>query len=280
MGEIILNGKSYNSGTKYLEVTQAQYNALPASKLTDGTLYCITDAPGPGEGFPPMIYSYEEREVGVWVDGKPLYQKTITFTSTTILNINTWYTIADVSDLNIDILTDSLLRSSIGDYTTRAYISQVNDGNFKIFSLTSAGWLCDSAVLWYTKTTDVAGAGTWLPNGTQAHHYSTDEHIIGTWIDGKTLYEKTIEFTTTSTANTYTQYVHGIANVDVIMIDFSHSYLIYNETSYFQIIPYAGNVGDQEIRGFISKTSFDYRVGDNTKGKPVKLTVQYTKTTD
>lgn len=26
------------------------------------------------------------------------------------------------------------------------------------------------------------------------HHYSTDEQVVGTWIDGKTLYEKTFKF--------------------------------------------------------------------------------------
>ena len=28
--------------------------------------------------------------------------------------------------------------------------------------------------------------------GSSMHNYSTDEHIVGTWIDGSTLYEKTI----------------------------------------------------------------------------------------
>ena len=44
----------------------------------------------------------------------------------------------------------------------------------------------------YTKTTDTAGSGKWTPQGVPAIHYSTDEQVIGTWIDGSTLYEKTI----------------------------------------------------------------------------------------
>lgn len=68
--------------TSYKEVTQNEYTALPASKTSDGVLYCIKDAPSGIEGFPPLIYSDEEREVGVWRDGKPIYEKTVHFTKT------------------------------------------------------------------------------------------------------------------------------------------------------------------------------------------------------
>ena len=77
MGEMLLNGRLYGaSGIR--ELTQAQYDALPASKLTDGILYCIKDTGiVEGDKYAPVIYSLEEREIGVWTDGKPLYQKTI-----------------------------------------------------------------------------------------------------------------------------------------------------------------------------------------------------------
>lgn len=38
--------------------------------------------------------------------------------------------------------------------------------------------------------------------GGSVHNYSTQEQVVGTWIDGKTLYEKTIAVTQTS-AETY-----------------------------------------------------------------------------
>lgn len=43
MGYIIKNGISY-FGDNAVELTQAQYDALPSSKLTDGVDYYITDA--------------------------------------------------------------------------------------------------------------------------------------------------------------------------------------------------------------------------------------------
>ena len=46
----------------------------------------------------------------------------------------------------------------------------------------------------YTKTTDTPGSGTWTPSGAPAVHYSTEEQVVGTWVDGKTVYQDTIYF--------------------------------------------------------------------------------------
>ena len=81
MGEMLLNGIPY--GTNGIrELTQSQYDALPASKLTDGILYCIKDEGiVEGDQYAPVIYSLAEREIGVWTDGKPLYERTIEITT-------------------------------------------------------------------------------------------------------------------------------------------------------------------------------------------------------
>jgi hypothetical protein len=42
------------------------------------------------------------------------------------------------------------------------------------------------------------------------HTYSTTEQVVGTWIDGRTVYEKTFEFENPSTGNTVLN--HGITN--------------------------------------------------------------------
>lgn len=37
----------------------------------------------------------------------------------------------------------------------------------------------------------------WYPSiGSSGHNYSTDEQIVGTWIDGSTVYEKTFDIRT------------------------------------------------------------------------------------
>ena len=99
MGVLRLNGKAYGGGIDVIEVTQAQYNALPESKLSDDILYVISDSVNGSDGYPPLIYSTEEREVGVWIDGKPLYQKTILANST---DVSGTLQRLDVSILDID----------------------------------------------------------------------------------------------------------------------------------------------------------------------------------
>ena len=77
MGKIMLNEIDYSGGNaNVIRLTQAEYDALPPSKLTDNNVYMITDVNGDGSQFQPVIYSEDEREIGVWVDGKPLYEKT------------------------------------------------------------------------------------------------------------------------------------------------------------------------------------------------------------
>ena len=50
---------------------------------------------------------------------------------------------------------------------------------------------------------------------TPRHTYSTDEQVVGTWIDGKPLYEKTVEFTWSKHPSTqWTALGLGVLNVD------------------------------------------------------------------
>lgn len=55
VNDVLVNGVSVVDGnhdaqiTSYEEVTQAQYDALPSSKLTNGIAYFIKDAPAPDE---------------------------------------------------------------------------------------------------------------------------------------------------------------------------------------------------------------------------------------
>lgn len=71
-------------GTKYkisggggnadkIELTKAEYDALPDTKLTDGKMYFITDWNENGKG---NVYSSTEVVVGDWF-GKPLYRKVV-----------------------------------------------------------------------------------------------------------------------------------------------------------------------------------------------------------
>lgn len=145
--------------------------------------------------FQPIIYSTEEREVGVWVDNKPLYEKTIKSTYT---KGSSWTTIThNISD--IENIVDC--EAFVVDQGTMYEVPQYRDSSmYFIVGVNSSvvyyinTWLDSggdiSITLRYTKTADVAGSGSYTTLGVPAHHYDSNEKIVGTWF-GKTLYEKT-----------------------------------------------------------------------------------------
>lgn len=52
--------------------------------------------------------------------------------------------------------------------------------------------------------------------GSSMHNYSTDEHVVGTWIDGSTLYEKTVDFGALPN-NTTKTVAYNISNLNNIV---------------------------------------------------------------
>lgn len=204
-------------GSNSVELTYAEYQALTPEQQLDGTEYFITDINGDGQDFQPIIYSEEEREVGVWLDGKPLYEKT--FCPSSALSNGSWnnnvlgtnnsdieikdfhgYVYGDSSDYSDMIFSTDYYRA------TEEFIATSTNGNGTDINMlpkiSGIGTLyIKNITVHYTKTTDQAGSGTWTPQGVPAHHYSTDEQVVGTWVDGKTLYEKTIDYTVNKSAS-------------------------------------------------------------------------------
>lgn len=146
----------------------------------------------------PIIYSTEEREIGVWTDNKPLYQKTwietipnasgfASFTNNPITNLDKvisteysvrykgqqgetpWYTSASV-------YYDSMDTTGFSFYFNGTYLA----GNYIVFTAK------------YTKTTDTAGSGEYNTLGIPNVHYDGNEKVIGTWF-GETLYQQCID---------------------------------------------------------------------------------------
>lgn len=54
---------------------------------------------------------------------------------------------------------------------------------------------------------------------------STDEHIIGTWITGETLYSKTIYIESLPNSTATVNYPHGITDAKMVWIDYSNSFM-------------------------------------------------------
>lgn len=180
--------------------TLAEWNALTTAQQKEYDTYQITDDYTEGKYiYLPTIYSEEEREVGVWKDGKPLYQKTIDFgalpnnTSKFVASGLTGVSVKSIFGTAIasDGFTVTVPHAELSG-TGSIDVSYLADNNVRISTDYDYSEYSSCITLQYTKTTDTAGSGTWTPTGEIAHHYSTDEQIIGTWIDGSTLYERTI----------------------------------------------------------------------------------------
>lgn len=172
--------------------------------------------------FQPVIYSLEEREIGVWKDGRPLYQKTVDFGT---LPNNTTKTVSyNISDLDYFVMVQCVAHNQNGSrnipFVDDAYKSGdvlldtiKSSGVIRIIAHTDLSSLTGDVTLQYVKTTDVAGSGSWTPQGVPAVHYSTDEQIIGTYL-GETLYEKTIVVSALSIGeNTINHLISGISEI-------------------------------------------------------------------
>ena len=229
---LYVNGKQISGGggggnTNSVELTYAEYQALTPEQQLDGTEYFITDINGDGQQFQPICYSETEREIGVWVDGKPLYEKTIEFGA---LPKNTTKVVAhNISNVDHIWIYEGWAENNVNGFTNMLSLATNSLSSQWYFGVTPTEIQCWTGsdrsnydtcyvILHYTKTTDTAGSGTWTPQGVPAHHYSNDEQVVGTWIDGSTLYEKTLYFNnkTVTLSNSTCELVHGITNIGTV----------------------------------------------------------------
>lgn len=130
----------------------------------------------------------------------------------------------------------------------------------------------------------------------EGHNYSTDEQVVGTWINGKPLYEKTVVLKPYHYAVGVNNYPHGVANVDECFIvsaikvpnpDFSGTHDENYTTGSINIIngDIAGmkSVSQRAIIWGADETyiqSRNYGYDWNKDDYEAFITIQYTKTTD
>lgn len=92
-------GGVYVSATPFTGTGTASYTSRPTNT---SVLYCIKYTAGVSNQ-----YSTTEQAVGTWIDGKPLYQKTIVDTMPTVTTDGTRSTkIIDISSLNMSMCVD------------------------------------------------------------------------------------------------------------------------------------------------------------------------------
>ena len=237
------------------------YSGVPSNY----TVYGITQ--GTNGIYAPVIYSDNERVIGVWRDNKPLYQKTFPITSSITFTQDNWVqTAIDASDIgNIAgcfitntagamlICSAGIISNTVAINSPRQVVINANTGEI---------------TLQYTKTTDVAGSGNWNTDGVPTHHYSTSEQVIGTYF-GKPLYEKTWDNVSIGINGNDWVYFNDPVDIDNVI-----SFAAY------------WNNSDRYLRCAISEYQSSNSngimfAGFNGMNRTVnRITAQYTKTTD
>lgn len=221
------------------------------------------------------MYSTDEKIIGRWIDGKPLYQKTFT---TSTLNSTTaagglysgQFVFADYIP-NADLIfvdTEKSYLSMSG--ATCGIISAYKLNNYILFFTEVArNNFTVTMTVQYTKTTDSPveiGIDT---------DYSTTEKIIGTWIDGSPLWQKTFSG---KTASSTTWNTIGTLDSSVIPVNYNSFVLKSKANEYYAL---CGNTN----YGFLLKIDTQHHLLIYTQISDfydcdVIVTVQYTKTTD
>ena len=171
--------------------------------------YYVNEHGGSGGGsgtLKPWVYdvSGEEQIIGVY-GGKPLYRKAFTINVTCASN-----SFVDYNVYNYIANCDRIINATCYD-ESRGLIMPYNSANWPTggrtcmyFSKTGIiSYTCGSAasvtniphlfILEYTKTTDAEGSGNnFSPYAPSNMSYSYEEKVVGTWVDGKPLYQKTL----------------------------------------------------------------------------------------
>ena len=118
--------------------------------------------------------------------------------------------------------------------------------------------------------------------GSSGHTYSTTEHIVGTWIDGKTIYEKTVPTGAISAGTSNFQVTMNCANVDLVI---HYEVMVYVSSGAGFALPLALlTSNNMQLYGATeqgyNKTTDKFRIdtGSQRAIDSGYITMQYTKT--
>ncbi len=240
------------------------------------------------------LYSTEEKMIGQWIDGKPIYQKTVDCGD--VPNSQQKTITAGLSNVDKVVSLDGILCNQttkrymplppvyISSPTTNQIQLEYNATEDKIKIQSGATWTnwTSYVILQYTKTTDSAIS---IGNDTD---YSTDEKIVGTWIDGKPLYQKTFTGVLPTTSTNGVQVSADITNVlglaNIIDKLVSIQGVIIDSTNVNMGNLYITEVASDYVGStvaFYSRNTDTIKASNSIarySGRTVYVTIQYTKT--
>lgn len=116
--------------------------------------------------------------------------------------------------------------------------------------------------------------------GTSSNNYSTEEQVVGTWIDGKPLYQKTIKIPDIDKGMSSTKlYKHNIENIEYIFcID---ALVVILSTGFSYPVPFSWINNTDIFTAYVNRTNIGVRNPRHDEGQvDFYITIKYTKTTD
>lgn len=179
---------------------------------------------------------------------------------------------ADISVINenMDIIDAKMkeIEDACGSGGSSVEWKQITTSGTKIAEVTIDG----NKTYVYAPTSSGGG-------GSSSHNYSTEEQIVGTWIDGKPIYEKTLIFENQYLASGFTDLSHGISNVDMY-IDLKGSYKNLDNSNSLSLSHINITGLNLSIGTWCEdRTKIRIHTGSSMAGNyNVYLTIQYTKT--
>ena len=212
------------------------------------------------------LYDTDEKIIGSWL-GKPLYQKTFTGLNVPLSN---WTTLVNIPNVEMIVSGEAYYWGSSKNTTMITEFEPYSNGDVKALGALNNRTI-NVLTLRYIKTTDSANSF----NFSSETDYSTDEHIVGTWIDGSYLYQKTIEKEFTLTDNLVLSDLVGIDNIKLLVSANVHTNYIYNNEKWSQKLnPRIDYIKNQTY----PNGAIRFGVSSLDNGAPVKsMTLLYTK---
>lgn len=232
------------------------------------------------------LYSTTEKIVGCWTDGRPIYQKTIDCGN--LPNATSKNVAHNISNLNVVTNIRGFVHNSSNNSSSP--IDSVAEGNWSVAvsadrtNVIIQTWANYSTLtnfklyvtIQYTKTTDAANSFKYADE----NDYSTTEHIVGSWIDGKPVYQKTIDCGALPN-NTNKSIAHGISNFKQLIglkgnAKSSANFIVIPHES-----PYDPSTGEYSIGCYATTTNIVLQTKQNLSSYTASyVSIQYTKTTD
>lgn len=123
------------------------------------------------------------------------------------------------------------------------------------------------------------GSGVWVTPPSNSINYSTNEQLIGTWIDGKPLYKRTFYYDNQSgLVSGNNKIIQLDSAINVTKLD---GFLVASDTNQRWILPYSKGSSTTSI--IITNDHFIniYITDDSwSSTRKIYITIEYTKTTD